>query len=59
MFEPHRRHDIVSLSNTHKSLFSTGSTQEDPSQHHGKIVNLDVKNQIQQTIGVHMLCCFL
>ena len=32
-FEPHRRHCVVSLSKTHLSLFSTGSTQEDPSLH--------------------------
>ena len=32
-FEPHRRHCVVSLSKTHKSLLSTGSTQEDPSLH--------------------------
>ena len=27
--EPHRRHCVVSLSKTHLSLLSTGSTQED------------------------------
>ena len=32
-FEPHRRHCVVSLSKTHLSLLSTGSTQEDPSRH--------------------------
>ena len=32
-FEPHPRHCVVSLSKTHLSLLSTGSTQEDPSQH--------------------------
>ena len=32
-FEPHLRHCVVSLSKTHLSLLSTGSTQEDPSQH--------------------------
>ena len=31
-FEPHRRHCVVSLSKTHLSLLSTGSTQEDPSR---------------------------
>ena len=41
--EPHRRHCIVSLSKAHLSLLSTGSTQED-----WKIVDWDVKNQIQQ-----------
>ena len=30
-FEPHRHHCVVSLSKTHLSLFSTGSTQDDPS----------------------------
>ena len=30
-FEPHRYHCVVSLSKTHSSLLSTGSTQEDPS----------------------------
>ena len=30
-FEPHRRHCVVSLSKTHLSLLSTGSTQEDQS----------------------------
>ena len=28
-FEPHRHHCVVSLSKTHLSLLSTGSTQED------------------------------
>ena len=32
-FEPHRRHCVVSLSKTHLSLLSTGSTKIDPSQH--------------------------
>ena len=31
--EPHRRRCVVSLSKTHLSLLSTGSTQEDPSRH--------------------------
>ena len=31
-FEPHWRHCVVSLSKTHLSLLSTGSTQEDPSR---------------------------
>ena len=48
-FEPHRLHCIVSLSKTHYSLLSTGSTQEDPSRHNWKIVDCDVKNQIKQT----------
>ena len=42
-------HLVVSLSKTHLSLLSTGSTQEDPSQHDWKIVDWDVKNQIKQT----------
>ena len=44
-FEPHC---VVSLSKTHLSLLSTGSTQEDPSRHNWKIVDWDVKNQIKQ-----------
>ena len=32
-FEPHRRHCVVSLSKTHLSLLSSGSTQENPSRH--------------------------
>ena len=47
-FDPHWRHCVVSLSKTHLSLLSTGSTQEDPSQHNWKIVDLDVKDQIKQ-----------
>ena len=43
-FEPQRRHCVVSLSKTHSSLFSTGSTQEDPSQHNLKIVDSRVVN---------------
>ena len=30
-FKPHRHHCVVSLSKTHLSLLSTGSTLEDPS----------------------------
>ena len=30
--EPHQRHCVVSLSKTHLSLLSIGSTQEDPSR---------------------------
>ena len=30
-FEPHQRHCVVSLSKTHLSLLSTGSTQEEAS----------------------------
>ena len=29
-FKPHRRHCVLSLTKTHLSLLSTGSTQEDP-----------------------------
>ena len=32
-FNPHRRHYFVSLSKTLYPLLSTGSTQEDPTQH--------------------------
>ena len=32
-FGPHRCHCVVSLSKTYLSLLSTGSTEEDPSQH--------------------------
>ena len=44
-FEPHWRHCIVSLSKTSYPLHSTGSTQEDLSQHDWKNVDWDVKNQ--------------
>ena len=50
-FEPHRRHSIVSLSKTHLSLVRTGSTQEGPSRHNGKIVDWDVKNKKKKIIG--------
>ena len=39
----------MSLSKTHLFLLSTGSTQEDPSQHNCKIVEWDIKNKIKQT----------
>ena len=39
---------VVSLSKTHLSLLSTGSTQENLSRHNWKIVDWDVKNQIKQ-----------
>ena len=39
----------MSLSKTHLSMLSTGSTQEDPSRHNLKIVDRDIKNQIKQT----------
>ena len=32
-FEPHQHYFVVSLSKTHLSMLSTGSTQEDPSRH--------------------------
>ena len=50
-FEPRGRHCLLSLSKTHLSLLSTGSTQEDPSRHNWKIVDWDVKNQIIVTIN--------
>ena len=46
-FESHWRQCVVSLSKTHLSLLSTGSTQEDPPQNNCKIVDRDVKNQIK------------
>ena len=46
-FEPHGRHCVVSLSKTHLSLLSTGSTQEDQSRHNWKIIDWVVKNQIK------------
>ena len=39
----------MSFSKTLLYLLSTGSTQEDPSRHNCKIVDLDVKNQIKET----------
>ena len=39
---------VDSLSKTHLSLFSNGSTKEDPSQHNRKLVDWDVKNQIKK-----------
>ena len=51
-FEPHWCHCVVSLSKTHLSLLITGSTQEDLSWHNWKIVDWDVKNQINQSIKV-------
>ena len=56
-FKPHRRHIVVSLSKTHLSLLSTGSTQEDSFRHNLKIVDWDVKNQIIQ--NKQILCKFL
>ena len=47
-FKPHRCHCVVSLSKTHLSLLSTGSTQEVPFGHNWKSVDWDVKNQIKQ-----------
>ena len=34
----HRRHCVVSLSKTHISLLSTGSTKKDPSRHNSKLL---------------------
>ena len=49
-FKPHQHRYVVSLSKTHFSLLSTGSTQEDPSPHNWKIFDWDVINQIKQKI---------
>ena len=38
----------MSLSKTHQSLLSTGSTKDDTSGHNWKNVLLDIKNQINQ-----------
>ena len=40
---------VVSFSKTRLSLLSTGSPQEDRSQHNWKTVHWEVKNQIKQT----------
>ena len=56
-FEPHRRKCVVSLIKTLYPLLSTGSTQEDPSRHDGKIVDCDVKNQDKQ-IGTLILSIY-
>ena len=40
---------LSGVAETHLSLLSTGSTQDDPSWHNWKIVVWDVKNQIKQT----------
>ena len=45
-FKPHPQHCVVSLSKTHKSLLSTGSTQ----------VDWDVKNQIKQKTCILRYC---
>ena len=47
-FKSHPRHCIVSLSKTHWSLLSAGSTQEDLSPHNWKNVDWDVKIKIKQ-----------
>ena len=39
--EPHRCHCVVSLSKTHLSLLSTGSTQEGPSRQNWWKINLE------------------
>ena len=46
---PHPSHCIVSLSKTHLSLLSTGSTKEDQSQQSCKIVDWEVKNQTEHS----------
>ena len=48
-FEPHWVNCIVSLSKTHLYLLSTGLTKEERYRHNWKIVDWDVKNQINQT----------
>ena len=53
-FKPHQQHCIMSLSKTHYSLHSTGSTQEDPSRHNWKIVDWALKNQIKQTRSIKL-----
>ena len=50
--EPHRFHCFVSLSKTHLSLLSTGSTQEDLLLHNWKIVDWDVKKSKQTNNNV-------
>ena len=59
-FEPHRRYCVVSLSKTHLSLLSTGSTQEEPFHYNCMIVDWDVKIQIKQkktgVLGATWLC---
>ena len=40
---------VVSLSRTHLSLLSTGSTQGDPPRNNSKIVEWGVKNHMKQT----------
>ena len=54
-FDPRWCHYVVSLCKTHLSLLSTGSTQEDPSQHNLKIVDWDIKNQIKKNKKQHAL----
>ena len=49
LFEPDRRHRVLSLSKMHYSLFCTGSTQE-TSKHDRIIVRSDVKHQHKQVI---------
>ena len=46
--EPHHRHCVVSLSKTHLSSLSTGSTQEETE----KNVDWDVKNQIKENKNI-------
>ena len=53
-FEPQPCHCVVSLSKTHTSLLSTGSSQEDLSWHDKKNVNLDIKNQIKQMFPLNI-----
>ena len=55
-FQPHRHHCVVSLSKTHLSLLSIGSTQEDLSRHNLKIVDWDTK-QTKQRITIRQTKC--
>ena len=56
-FKSHKHHCIESLSKTHCSLLSTGSTQEDLSRHNCNIVDWDIKNQIKQTNSPFIKLC--
>ena len=48
-FEPHRHRCIVSLSKTHLSLLSTGSSQK-TSPNIAEIVYCEMKNQVKQSM---------
>ena len=53
-FEHHRRHCFVSLSKTHQSLLSTGSTQDDTSGHNWKKCSFGHKES-NQSIKVRVV----